>query len=69
MEFPFDGNFNFQAHASLFVRREFGSIANCETTWSLNLDLKSQAIDLSHSFDFLELDCIAIIKAVPLVFV
>jgi hypothetical protein len=68
VEFHVDRHFGFDAHAAVFVDWEFGSVSDEETTWSLDFDFELHSIDLSHSLDFLELNCISIIEPVPLIF-
>lgn len=69
MEFHLGRYFDFNAHTAIFIGWEFGSVSNREASRCFDFNFELLAVNLGHSLDFLELNCIAIIKAVSFVFV
>lgn len=67
VEFHVSGDFDLYSHTAVFISWKSYSASNSEAAWSLYLYFKFESVDLSHTLDFLELNCVSIIETVSFI--
>lgn len=69
VEFHVSWNFDFDGHTAVLISWKSYSASDSEAAWSLYLNLKLESVDLSHTFDFLELYSVTIVEPVSFILV
>jgi len=68
MEFHLYWNLHLNSNTSILIWWKRWGITNQEAARGFNLNLEFQSVNLTHTFDFFELNSISIIKAVSFIF-